>query len=102
MIEQGKYQQALDEVNSVTQSTSESRALATDLQNYIAAKKAYNNGNYDQALTNLNTVSSGSSAIKEAYQSLRIKITAAENQATRPPSFSCHFFSNECEDRGSY
>ncbi|MFC2748944.1 MAG: hypothetical protein ACFN4C_04125, partial [Limosilactobacillus fermentum] len=47
LIEQGKYQQALDEVNSVTKSTSESRALATDLQNYIAAKKAYNNGNYD-------------------------------------------------------
>ena len=55
LIKQGKYQAALDEVNNVAKSTSESRALAADLQNYIAAKKAYDNGNYDQALTNLNT-----------------------------------------------
>ena len=73
-------------MNSVTKSTSESRALATDLQNYIAAKKAYNNGNYDQALTNLNTASSSSSAIKEAYQSLRSKIAAAESSSSTTSS----------------
>lgn len=85
LIQKGDYQGALDTVKK-DQSNSDNQALASDLQNYLTAKKDYQNKNYDQALTSLNTASSSSAPMKQAYTDLRTKINTARQQASQSNS----------------
>lgn len=79
MIQKGDYAGALAAVKS-DQTSDHNQALASDLQNYLTAKKDYQNKHYDQALTSLNTAASSSTPMKQAYTDLRTKINTARQQ----------------------
>ncbi|MEY8442139.1 hypothetical protein AALA17_05815 [Lactobacillaceae bacterium 24-114] len=90
-IENEDFQGAYDNLNKSNDSSTEAANLKTDLQNYLAAKKAYNNGSYDEATSNLKTQKSSSSAMKTAYSNLQAKIskkqaTSSSNSSTSSSS----------------
>lgn len=80
-ISAGKYQAALDTLNNSGSTSTKTKNLASDLQNYISARSAYDEGNYDQALTNLSAAKSGNKKMEAAYQALRAKITSATSSS---------------------
>jgi len=80
-ISTGKYQAALDTLNDSGSTSTKTKNLASDLQNYISARSAYDEGNYDQALTNLSAAKSGNKKMEAAYQALRAKITSATSSS---------------------
>lgn len=80
-IAAGKYQAALDTLNDSGSTSTKTKNLASDLRNYISAKSAYDEGNYDQALTNLSAAKSGNMKMEAAFQALRAKITKATSSS---------------------
>lgn len=81
MIRNHDYQGAYDKLNAVNNRSGQADKLSTDLQNYISAKSAYDNGNYDQAVSNLKNLKSTSPAMRDAYASLQNKITSAKKNS---------------------
>lgn len=81
MIRNHDYQGAYDKLNAVNNRSGQVDKLSTDLQNYISAKSAYDNGNYDQAVSNLKDLKSTSPAMRDAYASLQNKITSAKKNS---------------------
>lgn len=78
LIRNHDYQGASDKLNAVNNRSGQADKLNTDLQNYINAKTAYDNGNYDQAASNLKNLKSTSPAMRDAYVALQNRITSAK------------------------
>lgn len=81
MIRNHDYQGAYDKLSAVNNRSGQADKLSTDLQNYLSAKSAYDNGNYDQAVSNLKDLKSTSPAMRDAYASLQNKITSAKKNS---------------------
>lgn len=77
LIEDGQYGQALDRLSDVENPNKNVTNLSTDLENYIAARRAYRMHNYQTAATKLSAMKSESAPMRRAYKSLRMKITKA-------------------------
>ena len=78
LIRNHDYQGAADKLSAVSNRSGQADKLNTDLQNYMSAKSAYDNGNYDQAAGNLKNLKSTSPAMRDAYADLQNKITSAK------------------------
>ena len=78
LIRNHDYQGAADKLSAVSNRSGQVDKLNTDLQNYMSAKSAYDNGNYDQAAGNLKNLKSTSPAMRDAYADLQNKITSAK------------------------
>ena len=78
LIRNHDYQGAADKLSAVSNRSGQADKLNTDLQNYMSAKSAYDNGNYDQAAGNLENLKSTSPAMRDAYADLQNKITSAK------------------------
>ena len=78
LIRNHDYQGAADKLSAVRNRSGQADKLNTDLQNYMSAKSAYDNGNYDQAAGNLKNLKSTSPAMRDAYADLQNKITSAK------------------------
>lgn len=78
LIRNHDYQGAADKLSAVSNRSGQADKLNTDLQNYMSAKSAYDNGNYDQAASNLKNLKSTSPAMRDAYADLQNKITSAK------------------------
>lgn len=78
LIRNHDYQGAADKLSAVRNRSGQVDKLNTDLQNYMSAKSAYDNGNYDQAAGNLKNLKSTSPAMRDAYADLQNKITSAK------------------------
>lgn len=87
-IKNEDFQGAYDNLNKSNDSSTEATNLKTDLQNYLAAKRAYDNGSYDEAANNLKTQKSTSSAMKTAYSNLQAKISKKQASSTSSSSSS--------------
>lgn len=77
LIADGQYGQALDRLSDVENPNKNVSNLSTDLENYIAARRAYRMHNYQTAATKLSAMKSESKPMRRAYKSLRVKITKA-------------------------
>lgn len=88
LIRNHDYQGAYDKLNAVNNRSGQADRLNTDLQNYISAKAAYDNGNYDQAASNLKNLKSTSPAMRDAYANLQNKITSAKKSSYSTSSSS--------------
>lgn len=86
LIRNHDYQGAYDKLNTVNNRSSQVDKLNTDLQNYINAKSAYDNGDYDQAAGNLKNLKSTSPAMRDAYADLQDKITSAKKSSSSSSS----------------
>lgn len=86
LIRNHDYQGAYDKLNTVNNRSSQVDKLSTDLQNYINAKSAYDNGDYDQAAGNLKNLKSTSPAMRDAYADLQDKITSAKKSSSSSSS----------------
>ena len=78
LIRNHDYQGAADKLSAVRNRSGQADKLNTDLQNYMSAKSAYDNGNYDQAAGNLKNLKSTSPAMRDAYADLQNNITSAK------------------------
>ncbi|MGN1280258.1 MAG: hypothetical protein ACI4T4_06165 [Limosilactobacillus sp.] len=78
LIRNHDYQGAYDKLNAVNNRSGQADKLSVDLENYLNAKSAYDNGNYDQAAGNLKDLKSTSPAMRDAYADLQNKITSAK------------------------
>lgn len=90
LIRNHDYQGAYDKLNAGSARSGQAAKLSTDLQNYINAKSAYDNGNYDQAASSLKNLKSTSPAMRDAYVSLQNKITSAKKDSYNTSSSSKH------------
>ena len=88
LIRNHDYQGAYDKLNAVNNRSGQADKLSTDLQNYISAQSAYDNGNYDQAAGNLKNLKSTSPAMRDAYANLQNKITSAKKSSYSTSSSS--------------
>lgn len=86
LIRNHDYQGAYDKLNTVNHRSGQIDKLSTDLQNYINAKSAYDNGAYDQAAGNLKNLKSTSPAMRDAYADLQDKITSAKKSSSSSSS----------------
>lgn len=78
LIENHDYQGAYEQLNNLNDHNAQTEALADDLQNYMDAQKAYNNGDYDSAKSNLKGQKSTSTAMRNAYADLQSKVSSAK------------------------
>lgn len=81
MIQNEDYQGAYDKLNSVNNPSGQVAKLSADLQNYLDAKDAYANGDYDHAAGSLKNLKSTSPAMRNAYVALQNKITSAKKSS---------------------
>lgn len=86
LIRNHDYQGAADKLSAVRNRSGQADKLNTDLQNYMSAKSAYDNGNYDQAAGNLKNLKSTSPAMRDAYADLQNKITSAKKNVASSSS----------------
>ncbi|WP_076459149.1 hypothetical protein [Limosilactobacillus caccae] len=86
LIKDHDYQGAYDQLNSLDKHNAQTEALANDLQSYLSAKKAYNNGDYDSASNNLKGQKSTSTAMRNAYADLQSKVSSAQGTSSSSSS----------------
>lgn len=80
LIENHDYQGAYDQLNSLGDAhTAQTKALASDLQSYLNAQEAYNDGKYSSAQSNLKGQKSTSTAMRNAYANLQSKVSSASS-----------------------
>ncbi|KRL28733.1 hypothetical protein FD27_GL001514 [Limosilactobacillus frumenti DSM 13145] len=74
LIRNNNFQDAYDKLSQSSNRTNEANNLMTDLQNYISAKQAYDNQDYQTASAKLKEQKSTSTAMRDAYSVLQAKI----------------------------
>lgn len=87
LIRNNNFQDAYDKLNQSSNRSNEANNLMTDLQNYMSAKQAYDNQDYQTAATNLKDQKSTSTAMRNAYTVLQAKVNkklSSNSNSTKP------------------
>ena len=71
-IRNNNFQAAYDNLNNTNNRSNEANNLKDDLQNYLTAKRAYDNGDYQTASNNLKPLKSTSTAMRIRRFNLRL------------------------------
>ena len=94
-IRNNNFQAAYDNLNNTNNRSNEANNLKDDLQNYLTAKRAYDNGDYQTASNNLKPLKSTSTAMRDAYTTLQSKINKKQNAKTITSSSSSQRIANQ-------
>lgn len=87
-IMSGQYKAALKTLLAVKHPDKQTRKMIKDLQNYLAAKDAYNDQEYAEASSDLSSVSSSSKPMRSAYIGLQNKVKQAQSSDSNEASTS--------------
>ena len=82
LIQNHDYEGAYEQLNQLNDHNAQTEALADDLQSYMDAQKAYENGDYDSAKNNLKSQKSTSTAMRNAYADLQSKVSSAQGSTS--------------------
>lgn len=88
LIQNHDYEGAYEQLNQLNDHNAQTEALADDLQSYMDAQKAYENGDYDSAKNNLKSQKSTSPAMRNAYADLQSKVSSAQGSTSSQTSSS--------------
>lgn len=75
--------------------------MKDDLQNYLTAKRAYDNGDYQTASNSLKPLKSTSTAMRDAYTTLQSKINKKQNAKATSSSSSQRIANQQVSDKTS-
>lgn len=90
LIQNHDYEGAYEQLNQLNDHNAQTEALADDLQSYMDAQKAYENGDYDSAKNNLKSQKSTSTAMRNAYADLQSKVSSAQGSTSSQASSSAN------------
>ena len=88
LIQNHDYEGAYEQLNQLNDHNAQTEALADDLQSYMDAQKAYENGDYDSAKNSLKSQKSTSTAMRNAYADLQSKVSSAQGSNSSQTSSS--------------
>lgn len=88
LIQNHDYEGAYEQLSQLNDHNAQTEALADDLQSYMNAQKAYENGDYDSAKNNLKSQKSTSPAMRNAYADLQSKVSSAQGSTSSQTSSS--------------
>lgn len=88
LIQNHDYEGAYEQLSQLNDHNAQTEALADDLQSYMNAQKAYENGDYDSAKNNLKSQKSTSTAMRNAYADLQSKVSSAQGSTSSQTSSS--------------
>lgn len=88
LIQNHDYEGAYEQLNQLNDHNAQTEALADDLQSYMNAQKAYENGDYNGAKNNLKSQKSTSTAMRNAYADLQSKVSSAQGSTSSQASSS--------------
>lgn len=94
-IRNNDFQGAYDNLNSTSNLSGEANNLKSDLQNYLTAKRAYDNGDHQTAASSLKPLKSTSTAMRDAYSGLQAKINKKQQVAKSSSSSSQQRIANQ-------
>lgn len=100
-IRNNNFQAAYDNLNNTSNRSNEANNLKDDLQNYLTAKRAYDNGDYQTASNSLKPLKSTSTAMRDAYTTLQSKINKKQNAKTTSSSSSQRIANQQASDKTS-
>ena len=90
LIQNHDYEGAYEQLNQLNDHNAQTDALADDLQSYMNAQKAYENGDYNGAKNNLKSQKSTSTAMRNAYADLQSKVSSAQGSTSSQASSSAN------------
>ncbi len=90
LIQNHDYEGAYEQLSQLNDHNAQTEALADDLQSYMDAQKAYENGDYDSAKNNLKSQKSTSTAMRNAYADLQSKVSSAQGSTSSQASSSAN------------
>ena len=90
LIQNLDYEGAYEQLNQLNDHNAQTEALADDLQSYMNAQKAYENGDYNGAKNNLKSQKSTSTAMRNAYADLQSKVSSAQGSTSSQASSSAN------------
>ena len=88
LIQNHDYEGAYEQLSQLNDHNAQTEALADDLQSYMNAQKAYENGDYNGAKNNLKSQKSTSTAMRNAYADLQSKVSSAQGSTSSQASSS--------------
>ena len=88
LIQNHDYEGAYEQLSQLNDHNAQTEALADDLQSYMDAQKAYENGDYDGVKSNLKSQKSTSTAMRNAYADLQSKVSSAQGSTSSQTSSS--------------
>ena len=100
-IRNNNFQAAYDNLNNTSNRSNEANNLKDDLQNYLTAKRAYYNGDYQTASNSLKPLKSTSTAMRDAYTTLQSKINKKQNAKATSSSSSQRIANQQASDKTS-
>ena len=100
-IRNNNFQAAYDNLNNTSNRSNEANNLKDDLQNYLTAKRAYDNGDYQTASNSLKPLKSTSTAMRDAYTTLQSKIYKKQNGKATSSSSSQRIANQQASDKTS-
>ena len=100
-IRNNNSQAAYDNLNNTSNRSNEANNLKDDLQNYLTAKRAYDNGDYQTASNSLKPLKSTSTAMRDAYTTLQSKINKKQNAKATSSSSSQRIANQQASDKTS-
>ena len=100
-VSQNNFQAAYDNLNNTSNRSNEANNLKDDLQNYLTAKRAYDNGDYQTASNSLKPLKSTSTAMRDAYTTLQSKINKKQNAKATSSSSSQRIANQQASDKTS-
>ena len=100
-IRNNSFQAAYDNINNTSNHSNEANNLKDDLQNYLTAKRAYDNGDYQTASNSLKPLKSTSTAMRDAYTTLQSKINKKQNAKATSSSSSQRIANQQASDKTS-
>lgn len=90
LIQNHDYEGAYEQLSQLNDHNAQTEALADDLQSYMNAQKAYENGDYDGVKNNLKSQKSTSTAMRNAYADLQSKVSSAQGSTSSQASSSAN------------
>ena len=100
-IRNNNFQAAYENLNNTSNRSNEANNLKDDLQNYLTAKRAYDNGDYQTASNSLKPLKSTSTAMRDAYTTLQSKINKKQNAKATSSSSSQRIANQQASDKTS-
>ena len=100
-IRNNNFQAAYDNLNNTSNRSNEANNLKDDLQNYLTAKRAYDNGDYQAPSNSLKPLKSTSTAMRDAYTTLQSKINKKQNAKATSSSSSQRIANQQASDKTS-
>ena len=88
LIQNHDYEGAYEQLSQLNDHNAQTEALADDLQSYMNAQKAYENGEYDGAKNKMKSQKSTSPATRNADADLQSKVSSAQGSTSSQTSSS--------------